>query len=266
MQEDVARLVAPLGFDRTTVLLQASHTHSGPGGFFPNPTYNTAAPSLQTATDPLSFVRLLDPAPADAQLYTFLVNRIADSIRRADADRAPAAGGRGHTTLRGATQNRSIEAHLADHGIHVAAGKGSPDMDPKGADDTIDPDVDVLRVDKLVHGRRVPIGAWSNFADHGTVVHSEFRAYSGDHHAAAWRVFSKLVRRAAHVPASQTIVNVYPNADEAIRRPASLMSARRRRTGSARRRPWRCSAPGGTPARASAARRRSTCAGRAPAS
>jgi hypothetical protein len=214
MQEDIARRVAALGFDRTTVLLQASHTHSGPGGFFPNATYNTAAPSLETATDPFSFVRLLNPAPADVQLYTFLVDRIAASIRRADADLAPAAAGWGHTTLLGVTQNRSIEAHLADHGIQVATGQGTPEMDPKGANDTIDPDVDVLRVDKIKRGRRIPIGAWSNFADHGTVVHSEYRAYSGDHHAAAWRVFSKLIRRRGHVPASQTVVNVYPNADE----------------------------------------------------
>jgi neutral ceramidase len=96
----------------------------------------------------------------------------------------------------------------------VPTGQGSAAMDPDGEDDTIDPNVDVLRVDKVEHGRRVPIGGWSNFADHGTVVHSEFRAYSGDHHAAAWRVFSKLVRRHAHVPASQTVVNVYPNSNE----------------------------------------------------
>src|SRR3954449_12947549 len=146
MQEDIARRVSPLGFDRTTILLQASHTHSGPGGFFPNATYNTAAPSLETVTDPLSFVRLLDPPPADVQLYTFLVDRIAESIRRANADLAPAAAAWGHATLVGVTQNRSIEAHLADHGVIVPTGEGSPDMDPKGAQDTIDPDVDVLRV------------------------------------------------------------------------------------------------------------------------
>jgi neutral ceramidase len=214
MQEDIARRVAALGFDRATVLLQASHTHSGPGGYFPNPTYNTAAPSLATATDPLSFVRLLNPPPADVQLYTWLVQRITASIERANADLAPAAAAWGHSTLVGVTQNRSIEAHLADHGIHVPTGQGTAAMDPDGPNDTIDPNVDVLRVDKLEHGRRVPIGAWSNFADHGTVVHSEFLAYSGDHHAAAWRVFAKLVRRHGHVPASQTVVNVYPNSNE----------------------------------------------------
>src|SRR4051794_4871805 len=157
MQEDIARRVSGLGFDRTSVLLQASHTHSGPGGFFPNATYNTAAPSLETATDPFSFVRLLDPPPADVQLYTWLVDRIATSIERANADLAPAKAGWGHATLTGVTQNRSIEAHLADHGIHVPTGQGTASMDPDGVNDTIDPNVDVLRVDKIEHGRRVPI-------------------------------------------------------------------------------------------------------------
>ncbi|UTI65008.1 neutral/alkaline non-lysosomal ceramidase N-terminal domain-containing protein [Paraconexibacter antarcticus] len=219
LQEDVARAVSDLGYDKTTVLLAASHTHSGPGGFANNPTYNTAAPSPATVSDPASFAEFFSPLPADPTLYTFLVKQIAASIRRADGDRAAAAAGWARTTLTGLTQNRSIEAHLADHGIHVATGSGSASMDPLGVDDTIDPEVDVLRVDKLVRrGRRtvhVPIGAYSNFADHGTVVHSESQVYSGDHHAAAWRVFVDKVRKASPaVPRTQTVVNVYPNGDE----------------------------------------------------
>lgn len=218
VQEDVARKVADLGFDKTTVLLAASHTHSGPTGFDPNPRNNTVAPSINTITDPLSFVRLLDPKPADRQLYTFLVNQIAQSIRRADGDRAPAEAAWGHSELIGVTQNRSIESHLAVHGIHVPFGKGSPAMDPDGPVHTIDPGVDVLRVDKVVRRadrlRRVPIGAYSNFADHGTVVHSETEAYSGDHHATAWREFVDRVRKASDVPRRQTVVNVYPNGAE----------------------------------------------------
>ncbi|MEA2125545.1 MAG: neutral ceramidase, partial [Solirubrobacteraceae bacterium] len=202
LQEDVAKAVGDLGYDRTSVLIAASHTHSGPGGFANNPTYNTAAPSLETVDDPLSFYEFVNPEPTDRQLYTFLVNQIAAAVRRADADRGPAAAAWGHARLVGLTQNRSIEAHLANHGIKLAYGKGSPDMDPAGPVHTIDTNVDVLRVDKLRrHGKRcVPIGAWSNFADHGTVVHSEFQAYSGDHHASAWRHFVARVRRAGHVP------------------------------------------------------------------
>src|SRR4051794_39029111 len=219
LQEDVARAVADLGYDKTTILLAASHTHSAPGGFANNPTYNTAAPSTETAGHPPSFERVFDPAPADRQLYTFEVAQIAQAIRRADADVAPAAAAWGSGRLTGLTQNRSIEAHLANHGMKLDYGKGTPEMDPDGVEHTIDPAVDVLRVDKLVRRkhrkpRRVPIGAWSNFADHGTVVHSEFQAYSGDHHASAWRRFASRVRKAGKVPRRQTVVNVYPNADE----------------------------------------------------
>jgi neutral ceramidase len=218
LQEDVAREVAPLGYDPTTVVLAASHTHSGPGGYANNPTYNFAAPSPQTATDPTTFLAFVQPKPADRQLYTFLVHQIALAIRRADGNLRPAALGWGHTDLTGVTQNRSIEAHLADHGIHVPVGQGTPEMDPGGVNHTIDPSVDVLRVDHVVRGRsgvrRVPIGAWSNFADHGTVVHSETEAYTGDHHASAWRHFAQRVRQAAHLPPTSPVVNVYPNSDE----------------------------------------------------
>lgn len=215
LQEAVAARLAARGFDRTNVIMAATHTHSGPGGYANNPTYNTAAPSLETIDDPLSFAEFFDPAPADRQLYTFLVDRIADAILRADRDRARAVAGWGRTQLRDLTQNRSIEAHLANHGIEEEFGDGRAEQDPDGVIHTIDPAVDVLRVDKLRRdGRRVPIGAWSDFANHATVVHSEFEAYSGDHHAAAWRVFAARVRRAGSVPRSQTVVNVYPNSAE----------------------------------------------------
>ncbi len=89
-QEDVARLVADLGYTRESVLLAASHTHSGPGGFANNPTYNTAAPSIETVDDPASFPAFFNPAPADrAALH---VPRQAD--RRVDppSRRGPRAG------------------------------------------------------------------------------------------------------------------------------------------------------------------------------
>ena len=107
---------------------------------------------------------------ADPQLYTFMVKRLALAIRRADDDLAPATAGWGSDRLLELTANRSIEAHLADHGIVEPYGTGSVSQDPKGYPDTIDPEVNVLRVDKLAAGgRHVPIGIWSTFADHGTV-------------------------------------------------------------------------------------------------
>src|SRR3954452_11912129 len=226
MQKQIAAMGASRGFREDNVLISASHTHSGPGGFANFKTFNTAAPSLQTATDPISFYRLLDPKPADPQLYTFLTKQIATAlptqiataIRRPDSDLGPATAGWGSATIEGLTQNRSIEAHLADHGVIEDVGTGNASQDPLGIVHTIDPGVSVLRVDKLrrVKGkrRRVPIGAWSTFADHGTVTKSSFQYYNEDHFASAMQVFEARVRKAGRVPKRQKVLNVYGNSDE----------------------------------------------------
>ena len=199
MVKQIGEILAARGFSERNILISASHTHSGPGGYANFPTLNTAAPSLQTATDPLSFARFLAPDKADPQLYAFLTRQISTAIRRADDDRATAAAGWGSSRILGLTRNRSLEAHLANHGVIKDRGDGKEADDPGGYEHTIDPDVDVLRVDKLRRAkrtrlRRVPIGAWSTFADHGTVTKSSFQYYNADHHASAMRVFEERVR------------------------------------------------------------------------
>jgi hypothetical protein len=144
-----------------------------------------------------------------------MVKRLALAIRRADDDLAPATAGWGSDRLLGLTANRSIEAHLADHGIIEPYGTGSVSQDPKGYPDTIDPEVNVLRVDKLAAGGgHVPIGIWSTFADHGTVNKFTFHYYNEDHHGAATHVVEAGIRRAGHVPRGQEVVNAYGNTDE----------------------------------------------------
>ncbi|HVE67077.1 MAG TPA: neutral/alkaline non-lysosomal ceramidase N-terminal domain-containing protein, partial [Solirubrobacteraceae bacterium] len=222
MVRHIGEALASRGLSERNILISASHTHSGPGGYANYPSLNTAAPSLATATDAMSWVALLRPAPADPQLYRFLTERVTAAIRRADDDLGPAAAGWGSARILGLTRNRSLEGHLANHGIIRARGEGRESEDPGGYEHTIDPEVDVLRVDKLVRrgrrGRRrtvrVPIGAWSNFADHGTVTKSSFQFYNGDHTASAMRVFEARVRAAGRVGAAQEIVNVYGNSNE----------------------------------------------------
>jgi hypothetical protein len=211
--------LAARGFSEQNILVSASHTHSGPGGFANFPTLNSAAPSMQTIGDPSTFFDFfVNPTPADPELYRFLYDQISAAIERADRDLAPAAAGWGSSRIVGLTRNRSIEAHLANHGIIKDRGQGTEEDDPGGYEHTIDPDVDVLRVDKIVkRGKktvRVPIGGWSNFADHGTVTKSSFQFYNGDHHSSAMRVFELRVRRAGKVPASQQVLNVYGNSNE----------------------------------------------------
>src|SRR5829696_1410519 len=210
--------LAARGFSEQNILISASHTHSGPGGYANFPTLNTAAPSLQTADDPSSFQAFFDPKPADPQLYRFLYDQITASIARADDDLAPAEVGWGSEELLGITRNRSLEAHLANFGIIENRGEGNESQAPGGYPETIDPSVDVLRVDKLVRkGRKrvkVPIGAWSTFADHGTVTKSSFQFYNADHHGSATRVFEAAVRKKGRVLPRQEVVNVYGNSDE----------------------------------------------------
>ena len=219
MVKQIGEILAKRGFSERNILISASHTHSGPGGYANFPTLNTAAPSLQTATDPLSFSRFLSPDKANPLLYTFLTRQISTAIRRADDDRAMATAGWGSSRITGLTQNRSIEAHLANHGTIKDRGAGKESDDPGGYEHTIDPNVDVLRVDKVRRGKkgrtkRIPIGAWSTFADHGTVTKSSFQYYNADHHASAMRVFEETVRKATKVPPKQEVLNVYGNSNE----------------------------------------------------
>ena len=205
---DVVERLEDRGFGEESVIISASHTHSAPAGYANFPAFNTVAP---TSTTPTEFEL---SSPADPELYTFLVKRITVAIRRADADRAPAVAGWGGTKLFGVTENRSIEAHLANHDVEEEFGEGSAAQDPAGAKHTIDPQVQVLRVDKVASGRRVPIGIWSTFANHGTVVKPTFAYYNADHHGAAARLAEAAIRRAGQVPRRQEVVNAYGNADE----------------------------------------------------
>ena len=85
------------------------------------------APSQATLTD------FNLPAPArPAALRASWSASSRTAIRRADDDLGPAQAGWGETQLLGLTANRSIEAHLADHGIFEAFGEGSVGDDPLG--------------------------------------------------------------------------------------------------------------------------------------
>ena len=205
---DVVERLEDRGFGEESVLISASHTHSAPAGYSNYSAFNTVAP---TSSTPGEFEI---GEPADPQLYTFLVKRITKAIKRADADRAPAVAGWGETKLYGVTVNRSVEGHLANHGIFEGFNEGSPEQDPLGARHTLDAQVNVLRVDKVIGGRRVPIGIWSTFANHGTVVKPTFIYYNGDHHASAARLAEAAIRRRGNVPRGQEVVNAYGNSDE----------------------------------------------------
>ncbi|MBA2349787.1 MAG: neutral/alkaline non-lysosomal ceramidase N-terminal domain-containing protein [Solirubrobacterales bacterium] len=201
----VARKLAARGFDEQSILISASHTHSGPGGFSSFTSDNFVPPTLGT---PTSF-----SLETDRRLLGFLIERVAAAVERADTDLGPARAGWGSSSLHGVTQNRSLEALLANFGKDLAYGEGRVDMVPGGYPRTIDPRVDVLRVDRVRGRRIIPMGGWLSFANHGTVDPYTFGVYSGDHHGVAQRVFEARVRREGRVPPGEEVVGAYGNSD-----------------------------------------------------
>src|SRR3954466_10833379 len=202
---EVGKKLAARGFDERNILISASHTHSGPSGYAPFGSDNFVAPTMGT---PTKF-----NVDTDRKLYGFLINRIAIAIARADDDRGPARAAWGSSSLVGVTQNRSLEAFLANFGKDLDYGQGRVDMVPGGYPRTIDSNVDVLRVDRVRRGKLIPMGGWMDFADHGTVDPYTFGVYSGDHQGPAARIFETAVRRAGQVPRGDEVVGAYGNSD-----------------------------------------------------
>ncbi|MDX6200047.1 MAG: neutral ceramidase [Actinomycetota bacterium] len=196
------------GFSEANIIVSASHTHAAPSGYYPFTTYNTVFMTTSTLTDQ-NVAGTLDP-----QLYAFEVRQLVLAITRADDDLAPAKVGWATAHLEGLTANRSLEAHLRDHGIDKAYGAGKVSDDPMGYVHTIDPDVQVLRIDKKVGTSYKPVGIWSTFADHGTVNKYTYGVYNADHHGSAIRVVEDTIRREGGVPLSQDVINAYGNTDE----------------------------------------------------
>src|SRR3954471_23683910 len=122
MTVEVGKRLAKRGFDERNIVISSSHTHSGPAGWSPFGSDNFVPPTLGT---PTSFK--LD---TDRQLYGFLIHRVplaiapaALAIARADNDLGPARAAWGSSALIGVTQNRSLEAFLANFGEDIAYGQ-----------------------------------------------------------------------------------------------------------------------------------------------
>src|SRR3954465_10328538 len=140
------------GFSESNIIVSASHTHAAPSGYYPFTTYNTVFMTSSTLTDQ-NVAGTLDP-----QLHAFEVRQLVLAITRADDDLAPAKIGWATTHLEGLTANRSLEAHLRDHGIVKDYGTGKVSDDPDGYVHTIDPDVQALRIAKKVGASHKPVG------------------------------------------------------------------------------------------------------------
>lgn len=125
----VAR-VKDLGFTHATILYSGTHTHSGP-----------------------------------ESLSDWQLEQLARAIRRAHASRVPVKAAWASQRVYDVNRNRSIEAHLADHGMDLFYGEGDPTDDPLGAEHARDTRLRMLRVDRT-DGR--PLAGWIHFPVHLT--------------------------------------------------------------------------------------------------
>ena len=120
----------------------------------------------------------------------FLLEQVARAVRAADDARAPARGAWSTATLEDASGNRSIEAHLADHGFDLPRGEGSTGLDPLGRPHTIAPLLSLLRIDRDTSDGPKPLAAWVHFSAHATNFIPANTTWSSDWPGVAVRRFA----------------------------------------------------------------------------
>ncbi|MGH2693012.1 MAG: neutral/alkaline non-lysosomal ceramidase N-terminal domain-containing protein [Actinomycetota bacterium] len=232
LHQAVTERVAHLGVDRDHLVISATHTHGGPG-------------TIQwPAAHGLLVGDHYDPRTT---------KRVADGIVRAieeAAERmAPARIGIGQGRLENASVNRSIRAHS---GTYYPGQPGAYNFDPcpdpqayevdqcshgEGLIDdpnhhgerpdhphAIDPILTLIRVDRA---DGVPLGAWTNFAAHGTMFWSEDLRFSADNQGFAERMVEEGIaerarERGIDLPHGWEVVAAYANASEGDQAPIGL--------------------------------------------
>jgi neutral ceramidase len=148
-QEVLRRLAQRHGTDYNdqNVVITATHTHSGPGGYGEDILYNLTTFGFRQAT------------------YDALVNGIVRAIENADADLAPGTVKINEGTLAGANVNRSLPAFQKDPAADQAKFPGA-----------VDQRMTVLRFEQA--GR--PVGLLDFFATHGTSMRPDNKLISAD--------------------------------------------------------------------------------------
>ncbi|MEU0098382.1 neutral/alkaline ceramidase [Streptomyces sp. NPDC006267] len=176
----IARLKERYGdlYDEENVLLSATHTHSGPGGYSHHVAYNLSVLGFQKET------------------YRAVVDGITDSVAEAHEDLRPGTMSLGTGTLTNASVNRSREAF-----------DRNPASDRAAFPDAIDPAMTVLRFKQGDEDA----GAISWFATHNTSITGGNTLISPDNKgyaAYAWEHDHAGVR---HLDDTPGFVAAFPN-------------------------------------------------------
>ncbi|NNB87763.1 neutral/alkaline ceramidase [Corallococcus exiguus] len=182
-QQVVERLRSKLGdtFSDDNVLLSATHTHSGPGGFSHYTFYNLTT---------FGFV---------PQNFEAIVSGITDSILRANARLADGSLRLSSGDLHGASINRSPEAYLRN-----------PESERARYSDNVDDRMTLLRM-TAADGRELGLVNW--FAVHATSIGNTNTYISGDNKGLAAHTFE--VEKGGRTPGGpDTFVAAFANSNE----------------------------------------------------
>lgn len=171
LHRELAGLLADAGIDPPRLLMAATHTHGGPGGFFGDRFYN----------------HLVAGRPAfDANLVTFFATRVAAGVRDAISRLRPARlGVWKEPVAKAAASNRSREAWLEN----FADGRPVPE-------DEVDRALTLIRVDvEDERGDPQPTASWAIYAVHGNSMPQSYTLYHGDIQGLAARLTAAAIER-----------------------------------------------------------------------
>ncbi|WP_067699534.1 neutral/alkaline non-lysosomal ceramidase N-terminal domain-containing protein [Nocardia jejuensis] len=171
-QEVLRRLAARFGdaYTEHNVMLTATHTHCGPGGYAHHRLYNTTTGGFRPKT------------------FGAIVDGIVEAVERAHADLAPASLRLAHGELHDASVNRSRSAF-----------ERNPRSDRDFFPDAVDPQTTLLRIDRA----GVPVGAIDWFAAHNTSMTNRNTLISGDNKGYAAYHWERVVRGVDYLASPQ---------------------------------------------------------------
>ena len=161
----------PIGRDR--MIIAATHTHLGPGNFTSWEIYNTFASSKEGF---------------DENLFEFLSHRIAQSVEQAFSSRTPAILRYGAGRVDTLGRNRSLDAFMQNperdeilsENASVKTWRVSPLYPDSLAYRAIDPNLRILRIDRVLHGDTSTIGVAAFIAVHPNAMGEDAEVYSSD--------------------------------------------------------------------------------------
>jgi neutral ceramidase len=190
LHQEVAERLAPLGIDRSRLMLAPTHTHAGPG-------------ALHQA--PFHFVGFGDMY--DPRVLGIVRDGVVAAVEQAVASLDRARVAVGQVEVEGATRNRALDVH-----------RRNPDADPTApAELAVNRTLTMVRLDRA---DGAPLGVFTAFANHGTVEGAENALISGDNAGYAERLIEQGMARGGR-PGAPAPIAAFANGEEGDVAPAA---------------------------------------------